>query len=403
MTAIESYPAVRTNRLVSLDALRGFDMFWIVCGEGIFHGIAQAIKAKHSLLQDAVSWQIAITSNLSFLEKCFISISNQLHHAVWHGFTFYDLIFPLFIFIAGISVPFSYERQLEKAAGDRAITSKRILQGLIRRTIVLIFLGVVVNGGLQLKGYEQTRFASVLGRIAVSGFFATLIYLYYSHKAQIIWLFSLLVGYWLLMITIPVPGYGAGVLSPAGNLAAYIDRLLLPGKLHRGVYDPEGLLSTLPAVGTALLGIVTGTYVKTTAQTSLQKAVKLLIAAFVLVVAGCLWGLIFPVNKNIWSSSFVLLTGGLSLLLFVLFYWLIDIKGYSNWAKPFVWMGVNAILIYMAAHGLIDFEYSARFLFGGIISLMPEAYNMALIWTGVAIIQFIVLFYLDQKKIYLKV
>lgn len=403
MTSSQPYQTNKQARLFSLDALRGFDMFWIVCGEGIFHGIAQAIKAKYGLLQDAVSWQITITSNLSFLEKCFVTISNQLHHAVWNGFTFYDLIFPLFIFIAGISVPFSYGRQLEKADGNTALARKKMLQSLLRRTILLILLGIVVNGGLQLKGYEQTRFASVLGRIALSGFLASLLFLYQSHRAQIIWLLSLLVGYWLILITVPVPGFGAGVLTPEGNVAAYVDRLLLPGKLHRGVYDPEGLLSTLPAVGTALLGILTGTHLKNTTQTAIKTVSKLLMAACVLIAAGCVWALVFPLNKNLWSSSFVLLTGGLSLLLFILFYWLADIKDYRIWCRPFVWMGVNAILIYMAAHGLVDFEYSSRFLFGGIFKLFPDTWNAALVWCGVALLQFSVLYYLNKKKIYLKV
>lgn len=403
MTASQPYQTNKQARLFSLDALRGFDMFWIVCGEGIFHGIAQAIKAKHGLLQDAVSWQITITSNLSFLEKWFVALSNQLHHAVWNGFTFYDLIFPLFIFIAGISVPFSYEHQLEKVAGNTGLARKKMLQSLFKRTLLLIFLGIIVNGGLQLKGYEQTRFASVLGRIAVSGFLASLLFLYQSHRAQIIWLLSLLLGYWLLMITVPVPGFGAGVLTPEGNLAAYIDRIVLPGKLHRGVYDPEGLLSTIPAVGTALLGILTGAYLKNAAETATKKASKLLMVACVLTATGWLWSLVFPLNKNLWSSSFVLVTGGLSLLLFVLFYWLADIKGYRNWCQPFVWMGVNSILIYMAVHGLVDFEYSARFLFGGFFKLFPDVWNTALVWCGVAVIQVTALYYLNKKKIYLKV
>src|SRR5215212_6565605 len=164
---------MKGRRLHSLDALRGFDMFWIVSGEGIFHGIASFIKEKYSLEQNPVDWQIATTLKLSSIERFFVWISNQLHHSVWNGFTFYDLIFPLFIFIAGISMPYSFGRQLEQPE-NRAVAKKNIYHSLIRRTIILILLGVVVNGALQLKGYENTRFASVLGRIALSCFFAAL-------------------------------------------------------------------------------------------------------------------------------------------------------------------------------------------------------------------------------------
>lgn len=160
-----------TGRLHSLDALRGFDMFWIISGEGIFHGIASAIKQKYSLQQSTVDWQINITNNVTPVERFFITITNQLHHTVWNGFTFYDMIFPLFIFIAGVSMPYSIGKKMEGAGINRPFVKKEIYRSLIKRTLILIFLGMVVNGALQLKGYEATRFASVLGRIAISCFF----------------------------------------------------------------------------------------------------------------------------------------------------------------------------------------------------------------------------------------
>ncbi|MGZ3952048.1 MAG: heparan-alpha-glucosaminide N-acetyltransferase domain-containing protein, partial [Flavisolibacter sp.] len=133
-------------RLQSLDALRGFDMFWIISGEGIFHGIASVIKQKHSLQQSTVDWQIQMTGNLSLVERFFITTSNQLHHSVWNGFTFYDLIFPLFIFISGVSMPFSYGRKLEQPTNNLLEIKKGIYASLIRRTIILVLLGMVVNG-----------------------------------------------------------------------------------------------------------------------------------------------------------------------------------------------------------------------------------------------------------------
>jgi len=393
------------QRLLSLDALRGFDMFWIICGEGIFHGMANAVMTTHSLVRNPVDWTIATNGDLSFGEKLLVGISNQLHHSPWNGCTFYDLIFPLFIFIAGVSMPFSFSNQLQKAGINKAIARKKIYRSLLKRTIILLLLGMVVNGALKFQGYENTRFASVLGRIALSCFFAAIIFLHCSLKKQVLWFVFLLLGYWAAMMWIPVPGFGAGVLTAEGNLSAYVDRILLPGKLHRTVYDPEGLLSTIPAIGSAMLGIFTGQFLRMPAEkwTPAKKAIVLLCTGFILIAVGWLWSFIFPVNKNMWTSSFVLFAGGWSMMLFAVFYFIIDVKGYKKWSMPFVWIGANAILIYMAAHGLVNFEATATFLFGGLINQTAAAWHSAWLWTGVAIIQFAALYFLYKKKWFLKV
>lgn len=392
----------KNNRLLSLDALRGFDMFWIVCGEGIFHGIATAVKNKYGLIQNNTDWQIQITGNLTAVENFFVTISNQLHHTVWNGFTFYDLIFPLFIFIAGVSMPYSFGNQLSQAGVNRHVAKKKIYTSLIKRTLLLIVLGMVVNGALQFKSYEQTRFASVLGRIALSCFFAAIIYLNSSLRWQIIWLLAILLGYWAEMMLIPVPGFGAGILTPEGNLSAYVDRLLLPGRLHRTVYDPEGLLSTIPAIASAMLGIFAGALLRTTNFTPHKKTVYLLLGGAVLLLMGVVWNIFFPINKNIWSSSYVLVTAGVSALLLAIFYFIIDVLHLKKWCMSFVWMGSNAILIYMAAHGIVNFEATSQFLFGGFFNLLPEAWHSALLWTGVAVLQFVLLYFLYRRKLFLK-
>jgi predicted acyltransferase len=393
------------GRLQSLDALRGFDMFWIVCGEGIFHGIASFIKQKYSLHQSAVDWQIRMTKDVTPIERIFIAISNQLHHTVWNGFTFYDMIFPLFIFIAGVSMPFSYGKKLEQPANNTSLIKQNIYRSLIKRTIILILLGMVVNGSLQLNGYENTRFASVLGRIALSCFFAALIYLNCKPRTQIILFFTILLGYWAAMMLIPVPGFGAGVLTPEGNLEAYIDRILLPGKLHRAVYDPEGLLSTIPAIASAMLGVFAGQFLRRFQQrwNPSKIAASLFISSSILILAGWQWSFIFPINKNMWTSSFVLFAGGWSTFLFALFHWIIDVMNYKIWSMPLVWIGSNSILIYMAAHGVINFEFTSQFLFGGLINQAPEVWHPALLWTGVAIIQLSALYFLYKKKWFLRV
>lgn len=396
--ATHNQSTATNNRLLSLDALRGFDMFWIVSGEGIFHGLAAAIKNKYGLIQDKTSWQIAVTDQLSFFERILVGISNQLHHTVWNGFTFYDLIFPLFIFIAGVSMPFSYSKQLNGLPAAK----KKIYRSLIKRTILLLLLGMIVNGLLQFKPYYETRFASVLGRIALSCFFAAIIYLNASFRWRIAWVVLLLLGYWLMLLLIPVPGFGAGDLTAEGNFAAFIDRLFLPGKLHRTVYDPEGILSTIPAIATALLGVFTGEFLRLQQPAKQKKTLYLVAAGAVLVFTGWLWSFVFPINKNLWTSSFVLYTGGWSLLLLALFYFIIDVQQIKIWSMPFVWLGCNSILIYMAAHGVINFLSTSEFVFGGLIKQFSPQWNEALLWTGVALIQFAGLYVLYKRKLFLK-
>ena len=379
-------------------------MFWIVSGEGIFHGLANGIKEKHSLIQNPIDWRIASNENLSLPERILVGISNQLHHSPWNGFTFYDLIFPLFIFISGVSMPFSYQKYFDNKTNG-VDTSRAIYFTLIKRTLILVLLGIIVNGLFKWNGYEHTRFASVLARIGLSTFLAAVIYLNFSLPKQIIWFFAILIGYYLLMITIPVPTFGAGSLTPEGNLSAYVDRLFLPGKLHRIVYDPEGLFSTIPAICSAMLGIFAGTFIKSASPlfTPHKKILYLLVAGLISLLLGLAWGLIFPINKTLWSSSFVFFAGGWSILIFAVFYYIIDVKAYSKWSIPFVWMGTNSILIYVCAHGLFNFESTAQFLFGGMINFIPVMWQQAALWTGVLIVQLFLLKFLYDKKWFLKI
>lgn len=402
---VEHTTITKSTRLQSLDALRGFDMFWIISGEGVFHGIANVVMANHSLIRNPANWQIATTGDLSLWERIIVGISNQLHHTPWNGFTFYDMIFPLFIFIAGVSMPFSFTNQFQKAGVDILGAKKNIYRALIKRTIILIALGMVVNGVLKFQEYENTRFASVLGRIALSCFFAAIIYLNCSLRNQLIWFAVLLLGYWAAMMLIPVPGFGAGVLTAEGNLSAYVDRLLLPGKLHRTVYDPEGLLSNIPAICSAMLGIFAGQFLQWSSKkwNKLKKWFALIIAGVLLLGAGLLWDIVFPINKNMWTSSFVLYAGGWSVLLLAVFYLIIDVSGFRKWSMPFVWIGMNSILIYIAAHGLVNFESTSQFLFGGLINNTTEVWHSALLWTGVAAIQFSLLYFLYRKKLFWKI
>ncbi|BAV09342.1 Predicted acyltransferase [Filimonas lacunae] len=372
-------------RLLSLDALRGFDMFWIISGEHIVHALAKTTKHPFWL------W-----------------LSSQLHHVVWNGFTFYDMIFPLFLFIAGVSMPYSMQSKMAKAGVASAAelpfaVKKKLVLSMLRRTCILVVLGMVVNGLLKFDGYENTRFASVLGRIGIAWFFAALIYLNTSFRAQIIWFAGLLLGYWAAMMWIPVPGFGAGVLTMEGSFESYVDRLLLPGKLHDGIHDPEGVLSTIPAIGTALLGMFTGRLLQLQKIPAMQKVFYLLGAALVLLLAGWCWGLVFPINKRLWTSSFVLYTGGWSVLFLSVFYLVIDVWGFTKWAFPFVLIGTNSIIIYLCAEGLVNFHTTADFLFEGLINYTPDAWQPVYTALSVTVVQLLLLYFLYRNKIFLKV
>ncbi len=194
-----------SRRLMSLDALRGFDMFWIIGGEGIVHSLAEL-----------TGWGVAIWA------------STQLRHVEWDGFVFYDMIFPLFLFIAGVAMPFSLTKRVE-----RGEDTKKLMLHVVRRGLILVALGIVYNNGLFQVSFADTRFPSVLGRIGLAYMFAGLIVLNTKLRGQVMWFIGLLLGYWAAMKLIPVPGFGAGDLSMEGSLAGFIDRSVLPGKTTR--------------------------------------------------------------------------------------------------------------------------------------------------------------------------
>jgi len=386
-TTGNSLPVVKFPRLVSLDVLRGFDMFWIMSGEHLIHAMA---KATH--------WPVLVW------------FSGQLHHTEWNGITFYDMIFPLFLFIAGVSMPYSFHNKMEKAGVNHpknlpVADKKKIYTAMIRRTLILLFLGVVVNGLFKFDGYENTRFASVLGRIGLAWFFAGLIYMNFNLRGQIGCFLFILIGYWAAMLFIPVPGYGAGVLTMQGSLESYVDRLLLPGRLHDPGHDPEGILSTIPAIASALLGVFTGQFLKLSSVrwSMYRKGIILIVIGLVLIAAGSLWDLNFPINKRLWSSSFVLFVGGWSMLFLAVFYLIIDVAGYKKWAYPFMLIGVNSILIYLAAEGMVDFRYTSNFIFGGLIQMASANWQATLAAIGIVIIQLALLYFLYKNKIFLKI
>lgn len=375
-----------TGRLVSLDALRGFVMFWIMSGEHIIHALAKAAPIP-----------------------VFVWMSSQLHHTDWDGITFYDMIFPIFLFVAGVSMPYSFEKKMKTAGVSTPMElpskeKRKIYLTMLKRTCKLLVLGFVVNGLLRFDGFDQTRFASVLGRIGLAWFFAGIIYLNFDFKKQVCWLVTILVGYYLILLFIPVPGFGAGILTPEGSFSSYFDQQFLPGRLHSKVYDPEGLFSTIPAVGTALLGIFLGTFLKSKDDFSAnKKIVVMVISALVLMLIGLIWDYDFPINKRLWSSSFVCFVGGFSILFFTFFYLIIDVLGFHKWAFPLILIGSNSILIYMASDGLVNFKYTAEFLFGGAIKFSPVIWQPVFTTISVTVVQLALLYFLYKRKWFLKI
>lgn len=365
--------AART-RLFSLDALRGFDMFWIMGGEEIFHGMAKATGSPF--------WG---------------AIANQFTHPDWNGFHLYDLIFPLFLFMAGVSTPFSVGRELEKGK-----TRQQLLLRVIKRAFILVLLGLVVNNGLKIMPVSEIRFPSVLGRIGVAYMFANIIYLYSTERWQMFWFGFFIIGYWLLLKFTSAPGFPMGDLTMKGNFASYVDRSILPGRLYLGIHDPEGLFSTIPAISTGILGILTGLLLKKGGITQLRKVATMTVVGVIFLILAQIWNLDFPINKNLWTSSFVLHVGGLSLLLMALFYYIIDVKGYQKWAFYFRVIGMNSILIYISGH-FIKWSYTTEGFFGWIGQLVGDPYNIVVMAICFVMVKWAFLYYLYTKKTFLRV
>ena len=371
-------PAPKSERLLSLDALRGFDLFWIVGGHAIV-----------SALSTLTGW--------GWVE----AIEALLKHVEWNGFSPYDLIFPLFLFLAGVSTPYALTRRLTEGARGE------VIRKVIQRGLLLVLLGVIYNNGLQWKGLENMRFGSVLGRIGLAGMFAQLIFVFNFENPKRLWtwLAGILLGYWAIMAFGHAPGFAPGDLTMEGNFASYVDRLLLPGKLHKGIHDPEGLLAVLPAIGNALLGILAGLWLRRSAEETSgdRKAIGLAGAGLALLAVGATWSLVFPFNKNLWTSSFVLWTCGWASLLLALFYWTIDVRGWTRgFGAFFAVVGMNSIFIYLAGK-FISFGYTSQALFGGIAKAFPVAAQPLVLAVGLFAVEWVLLWFMKRQKLFLKV
>jgi len=350
------------------------------------------------------------------------AIYPPLRHAEWHGWTVTDLIFPFFLFIVGVSVVLAFTKALEKGAvrGD-------LLRKTIRRSAIIFGLGLLMMGFPYVTfdpsfGFHDNltgiRLMGVLQRIAICYLFVSLLFLYVKPKTIVFITAGLLLVYWASMMLVPVPGYGAGMIDqPHTHLSAWIDQLLIPEPhiYREGPYDPEGILSTIPAIATTLFGVFAGLILMMKAQ-PLEKTARLMLWGFFLAVIGHIWSWGFPINKAIWSSSFAIFTGGLAMQCFGASYWLIDVKDYRKFTRPFVVYGVNALIVFfvsgLLARTLVMIQINTgngplslqRLIFNNVFMPLGSELNASLFYAITWIVLwYFVLSYMYKRNIIIKV
>lgn len=365
------------NRLLSLDVFRGITVAGMI------------------LVNNPGSWS---------------NIYPPLEHAPWNGCTPTDLIFPFFLFIVGVSIHFGYQDKISEGL------TKKVFFKILKRALIIFSLGVFLSLFPKFN-FEVVRIPGVLQRIAVVFFFASILYLKTNWLTQIRVAVVLLVAYYLMMTLIPVPGVGPPSLEPEANLGAWLDRVLLEGHLwvQSKTWDPEGVLSTVPAIATGILGMLTGKLLSSD-QEPTEKIVWLFFTGCVLIVAGMGWGLFFPINKSLWTSSYVLYTGGIAMQFLACCYWLIDVKGFKSWAMPFVYYGMNALFVFVASGLLV--KTLSRIKIGegeDEISVLAYAYrNFYATWLSpinaslayaltLVFIFYVILWWMYKKKIFVKI
>ena len=300
-----------------------------------------------------------------------------LHHADWNGWTPTDLIFPFFLFIVGVAMAFSFRSRL-----DRGESRARLLKHVLWRGVVLFALGVFLNGFSKHFHLESWRVYGVLQRIAICYVITASLELWTGWRVQIAVAVACLAGYWILMRYVPVPGFGIPthdipLLDPDRNVVAWLDRKLLMGHLYEGTRDPEGVLSNIPAVATCLLGLFTGKWMKASYLPRI-KAAAMVVAGIVAIAVGRTMHLWFPINKKLWTSSFVIFTAGLALIFLAVFYWVSDVKRHRGlWTRPILVFGTNAIAAYFFSEALAVASYSIHLTVrsGGVVSVQDYVYS----------------------------
>ena len=417
-----------SQSLMSVDALRGFDMFWIIGADTLVYALNRMSQTRPT--------------------TC---LAEQLEHAEWQGFHFYDLIFPLFIFIVGVSLVFSLTRTIQEAG--RAEALKRVF----RRSVLLFIVGIFYSGGLT-NPWPDIRLMGVLNRIALAYFFAGLLFCFFKPRALVAICVGILAGYWALMTFMPIrdiqltksnlarlaqqagdtkaaalfseernpsavkdsPAWAAaekmfyattnrvtGKFDQGLNLANHVDFEYLPARKYDTFFDPEGYLSTIPAVATCLLGVFAGFLLRNQSLQGRQKVLWLILFGVAGAALGWLWGAQFPVIKKIWTSSYVLVAGGYSAILLGVFYLIVDVWQTRAWCQPFVWMGMNSITIYLASNIVGGFRRLASRFVGGDVRIFLDDHvakgfgEMVISIVGL-LLAFWLVHFLYRRKIFLR-
>jgi predicted acyltransferase len=357
-----------SKRLMALDALRGFDMFWIIGGAEIFIGLAKATGGP--------------------LE----AIVPQFDHVRWEGLHFFDLIWPLFMFIVGVSIPLSVQKR--KAEGS---SKKSLYLHAIRRSLILFFLGMVAQGGLLAWDLSKLRPCySVLHGIAAGYLIAVIVAIELKPKYQGAVTALFLLVYWAIIMLVPVPGTGAGILTPDGNIATWFDQLIL-GRFHHG--ENTWFISYLGFASSVLLGVLAGHLLMLPVSEN-RKVFYLLAAGTGSTLLGLLWSLSFPIIKLLWTSSFVLVGGGFGFIMLAIFYWIIEVKDCRRWAFFFTVIGMNSITVYLGVM-LISFNEISNIFIGSLLprigvwaDLLSATASLTIIW--------LILYWMYHTKTFLK-
>lgn len=362
----------KNSRLLSLDVLRGFDMFFIMGGGPLMIALCSALGAP----------------------DC--AFARQFHHVPWDGFAFEDLIFPLFLFIAGVSFPFSAAKRLAQGMNKASLVVH-----VLRRGLMLVFLGLVYNGFFKFD-FAHLRIFGVLQLIGFAWMVAALLYLAFRRKVRGLIAVALLVGAWLLFRFVGAPDFpGAAPFSPEGNLGCWIDRSIFGNHIYKTLFDPEGTAGLLPSIVTPMLGMFAGELLQG-AFSGAKKTMILLASAVGMISAGLLLSLSVPVVKALWSSSFVLVAGGCSAALLAIFYFFIDVKGWSRGMFFFRVIGMNAITIYLAQR-IVGVGVASDFLFGGTVALLPMGWQSVGSSLAYIAVCWLFLYFLYRRNIFIKV
>jgi predicted acyltransferase len=370
-----STPPDSKGRLLSLDALRGFDMLWIIGGSGVITALAK--------ISDA-GWLKALAV--------------QMTHVTWNGFHFYDLIFPLFMFISGIAIPYSVKSSL----GRNPSKGKLVLK-FFKRMIILFVLGLLYNGVFQ-DGFANARYASILAQIGIAYFFASVIYTFSgSVKATVLWVAGILAGVSVMQLFVPVPGFGPGVFTPEGSINGYIDRLYLPGRLtyFNGIFDALGILSVVSAIGITLMGIIAGKILQDKAFSEYRKTGILALTGAILIPAAVILSPVYPIIKVCWTTTYNLLAGGISFLLIALFYLIIDVWGFKKWSFFFRIIGMNSLFIYLTGR-IVPVDVITGFFAGWIIKPLG-GFGEVIGALVIVAAEWLLLYFMYKKNVFVKV